>query len=443
VGLAPAAALPPAARRPLPASFADPQCLLLDVTGSARRFGGETRLLEQLFEHFDRQGFVLQAALADTLGAAWALAHFGFDPPELCRHWTGPQVAESSSLVVPVGQTAPALAPLPIEALRLAPETIDGLHELGLVQIRQLEPIERSGIAARFGPELLRRWDQALGQAAETIVTYRPPAEFEADWSFEFPTESLATLEAALAELLGKLITQLLPRNDGIQQLAYRLRGENGSDVSFRVGLFRASLEARHLLELVQLRLERLRLSEPIAGVHLAVLATSRLEVQQQELFAHENRRGDPRPLALLVDRLSSRLGPDCVLRARLWPEAQPEYAYRYEACLESQAKRSRPRAVRERRHDLQPLERPLRLSGPQPIEVISIVPDGPPLSFRWERREHRIAHSWGPERIETGWWRDGSARRDYYCVETVTGQRLWIFRRLRDGRWFFHGCFE
>src|SRR6185437_8095649 len=88
---------------------------------------------------------------------------------------------------------------------------------------------------------------------------------------------------------------------------------------------------SRHLLELIQLRLERLRLSEPIARVHLSVLATSPLEIQQQELFANENRRGDPRPLALLVDRLSSRLGPDCVLRARQWPEAQPEYAYRYE----------------------------------------------------------------------------------------------------------------
>jgi protein ImuB len=126
-----------------------------------------------------------------------------------------------------------------------------------------------------------------------------------------------------------------------------------------------------------------------------------------------------------------------------LWPESQPEYAYRYEACLESRAKRSKPRVVRQRRHDLQPLERPLRLTWPQPIEVISIVPDGPPLSFRWERREHRIAHHWGPERIETGWWRSGSARRDYYRVETTTGQRLWLFRRLRDGRWFFSGCFD
>ena len=323
----------------------EPQCLLLDVTGSARWFGGEIRLLEQLLEHFDRQGFVLQAALADTIGAAWALAHFAFDAPDICRRWAGPQVADSQSLWVPVGQTAAALAPLPIEALRLEPKTLGWLHELGLDRIRQLEPLRRSGIAARFGPELLRRWDQALGQVVETIVAYRPPAEFETDYSFEFPTESFEALEAALAELLHKLIAELLPRNAGIQQLVCRLRGENGGDVSFRVGLFRASLNPRHLLELVQLRLERSRLSEPIAGLHLAVLATSPLEAQQQELFASENRRDDPRPLALLVDRLSSRLGPDCVLRARLWPEAQPEYAYRYESCLESRPRRSPSRS--------------------------------------------------------------------------------------------------
>ena len=46
-----------------------------------------------------------------------------------------------------------------------------------------------------------------------------------------------------------------------------------------------------------------------------------------------------------------------------------------------------------------------------------------------------------GPERIETGWWRGHTIGRDYYCVETAAGHRYWLFRRLRDGRWFLHGC--
>ena len=47
------------------------------------------------------------------------------------------------------------------------------------------------------------------------------------------------------------------------------------------------------------------------------------------------------------------------------------------------------------------------------------------------------------PERIQTGWWRGRTVGRDYYRVETACGRRFWLFRRLRDGRWFLHGAFE
>jgi protein ImuB len=77
------------------------------------------------------------------------------------------------------------------------------------------------------------------------------------------------------------------------------------------------------------------------------------------------------------------------------------------------------------------------------PVKLVSIVPDGPPISLWIDDQEERIAHRWGPERIETGWWRGRSARRDYYRVETQSGRRLWLFRRLTDGRWFLHGKFD
>jgi len=82
-------------------------------------------------------------------------------------------------------------------------------------------------------------------------------------------------------------------------------------------------------------------------------------------------------------------------------------------------------------------------LRQPVPVSVISVMPDGPPFSFRLRGREYRIAQSWGPERIETGWWRGRPIARDYYRVETTTGQRFWLFRNLEEGRWFLHGNFE
>ena len=61
----------------------------------------------------------------------------------------------------------------------------------------------------------------------------------------------------------------------------------------------------------------------------------------------------------------------------------------------------------------------------------------------------HEVVKAYGPERIETAWWRGPTVRRDYYVVETGLGARYWIFRRLGSGsagrpgsEWFLHGTF-
>jgi protein ImuB len=100
--------------------------------------------------------------------------------------------------------------------------------------------------------------------------------------------------------------------------------------------------------------------------------------------------------------------------------------------------------------------ERPLWLL-PQParIEVVAIAASGAPGQFRWGGCNYSIAYAWGPERIETGWWRTSTTsrrqqesrktfvRRDYYRVETTSGARFWIFRSLADRQWFLQGTFD
>ncbi|MDE2505986.1 MAG: DNA polymerase Y family protein, partial [Planctomycetota bacterium] len=87
---------------------------------------------------------------------------------------------------------------------------------------------------------------------------------------------------------------------------------------------------------------------------------------------------------------------------------------------------------------------RPLRLfSAPVFIPAVSVAPGGPPVQFSWRGMEHRVACAWGPERIDTGWWRGRDVRRDYYVVETTVGARFWIFRCRDASRWFLHGCFD
>lgn len=88
-------------------------------------------------------------------------------------------------------------------------------------------------------------------------------------------------------------------------------------------------------------------------------------------------------------------------------------------------------------------LRRPLRCwSRPVALEVIALANHGPPAAFRFLGKAWRVAEFWGPERIETSWWRGPWVRRDYYRIETEEGYRFWIFRCLESKAWFLHGAF-
>lgn len=90
---------------------------------------------------------------------------------------------------------------------------------------------------------------------------------------------------------------------------------------------------------------------------------------------------------------------------------------------------------------------RPLPLE-PLAAGMIAVAPDGPPVRFRIGGVVHRVRTAHGPERIETAWWRGPTVRRDYYVVETESGARFWLFRRLgrsphrARSEWYLHGVF-
>src|SRR5690606_14213147 len=82
---------------------------------------------------------------------------------------------------------------------------------------------------------------------------------------------------------------------------------------------------------LATMQLERLALPGPVGEVSLKATSTAPLGSRQRDFFGGDPARDRAQSFELLVNRLSSRLGPAAVLRARLHPDAQPECAVRYE----------------------------------------------------------------------------------------------------------------
>ncbi len=469
-----------------------PESLLLDITGVAGLFGGEETLARRVGEELAVRGLEARLCVADTVGAAWAGAHWlthvgkstHGDPHDEQTHNQGTHVKHlpgARVCLLPPGKTGEVLRALPIEALRLRAETVELLHRLGLRWIGRLECLARKELGTRFGAELLRRMDQAFGRLSEPVSAAAPPARYRVEWSGEYPLVRQEQIDDVLGRLLERLCAVLRRSGRGAVGLECRLDCLGGGRVPIRLGLFRPAAWATHLAELVRLRLDCLRLPGPVVGMELEAVRTAPLKSVQARLFdlsgsnepGANTWQGDARELAGLVERLSSRLGSRAVLRVRWLRHCQPELAWEYEPVIDGQL-RARRRPARPAPRSAPPL-RPLRLlpqpvlleaaaihsslsgglpagrfSQPEAVQPGAIQPgaihfigEPPPRQFTYAGRRHQVARTWGPERIETGWWRRGAIRRDYYRVETTSGRRYWIFRRLGDGRWFLHGMFE
>jgi protein ImuB len=426
-----------------------PDSLFLDITGGAHLFGGEVRMARQVVADFRRWGFIVRAAVADTIGAAWAVT----------RTAAGP-------VVVPTGRQAQILSRLPIETLRIAPEVAEVLRALGLWTIGHLAALPRETLPSRFGPEILRRLDQAWGHIPEPILPERPEEPIEAAYGCEPPIESRAAIESILQRLLARVMKRLQLRNAGILQMDIELSVLKAEPTRFTVGLVRPSLDQKRLRELLRLQLERVRLKDRLAGATLRVIRTAPLEADQAALFEAAEHRHARRDLDSLLNRLSNRLGPRAVLCPRLSPDYQPERAVEYVTLAEQVSQlKSRARSQRSlhvgssrKRKDKDQTayfvrgslsgsapnpRRPVRLfPEPVPVQVWSVVPHGPPIRLQWGNRDQHIVHCEGPERIETGWWRSPAVTRDYFRADTQDGQRLWLFHARDEGSWFVHGEF-
>ncbi len=167
---------------------------------------------------------------------------------------------------------------------------------------------------------------------------------------------------------------------------------------------------------------------------------SGRLEQAQGRLFVDEHESKTSRAFNTLVERLSSRLEAKAVLRVELVADAQPEHAVRLVPWTSAQP----PQTDQFSSCPVQSRGRPLRLlNRPLPIDVTSLVADGPPIRMVWNRQDSLVVRSWGPERIATGWWRAQDVERDYYRVEWEDGTHVWVYRDQRNGRWFLHGFFD
>jgi protein ImuB len=394
--------------------------LLLDMTGGAHLFGGEDALLAEIVGRLAAAGIPACAAIADTAGAAFALARWRARP----------------TAIAPPGGAREALAELPVEALRLDEDARRLLARFGLQRIGDLYGLPRAGLARRFrgqaGLDLVRRLDQALGAEAEPLIPERPAPDYRAWRVFAEPLTEPDNVALALPALAQALCARLEQEGRGARTLALDAFRTDGRVTRLAAGLSAPSRTPAHLLRLLKEKgIERLDLGFGADALMLTALTAEPLGGRQAELAGEARLAGGSQVqrqerLAGLIDRIGARLGEGAVRRPqgveRHWPERSERWV---------------PAGPRAPAATAAPPVRPrplLMFDPPEPVEAIAELPDSAPSRFVWRRAAHRVARAEGPERLSPEWWTAAPAHgptrtRDYYAVEDEAGRRFWLFR--------------
>lgn len=444
-----------------------PAALVLDITGCAHLFGGEDGLVAEVERDCARLGLSLRLGLADTVGAAWALARFAAGPAAVAhagdaidqearatrsraakrRHWTRggqpprPLPAASAARIAPVGGSRSAIAPLPVAALRLPGETVEALTRLGLRRIDDILGTPRAGLARRFGTGLVRRLDQALGVEPEPVSPARPSVRFAVRLGLPEPIGLAEDITAALDRLLPELAERLARAGRGARRVRIEFSRADHTMQALEVGLARPSAAAERIRPLLMMKLGEVEPGFGIDQLRLSAPLHEPVHPEQHRGHVEAGRRadipGDSREVEDLMGRIGARLGLEALTRLHPAESHVPE-----KAALVMAAAFAPPA-----RDWVAGAERPLRLWPPEPVTM----PDRPDPadSFRWRGRDHEVVARRGPERISPEWWLDEpgwrSGQRDYWRVTTHRGERLWLYfahgAALSAG-WFCHGVF-
>lgn len=396
-----------------------PYGLVLDIAGASHLFGGEDRMVSHIIGALSDMGITAYAAVADTWAAAYALV----------------RLSGKSVSLIEAGKTIDAVLNLPISALRLPRETIEGLRDLGFDKVGELAAQPRAPMARRFGQQLWRCVDMMFGRLPELIVPIDCPELIAIKKVFHEPIGLPETIEKYLARLTVALCDQLEQRALGARRLDLRLTNTDHTVQVVTVSTAKPVRTYKTLFRLLRSKIEQIRPGIDDMSL-VAVLVEPLGSIQIATSFGP-----DERPeISDLCDVISNRFGPERLFRVVSAATDIPERAARRLPPLSTDMGSRRNARYR----------RPERLLTPEPIRATALLPDKPPREFTWRDRRYRVVSAESPEVIRGEWWisdREKGKVRTYFVVEVESGQRFWVFRG-GDGihastgslTWYVHG---
>ncbi|HEU5249531.1 MAG TPA: DNA polymerase Y family protein, partial [Thermoanaerobaculia bacterium] len=352
-----------------------------------------------------------------------------------------------SPTVVPEGEEARFLAPLPLGKLAPEMEIAETLDRWGIRSIGDLAKLPEGEVASRLGEMGRELHATARGVDPRPLEPRLPPPSLSEGMELEWPLVSLEPFlfvgNAALERLVRRLESQAL----ACRRLEVALKLDPEGWDARAITLPAPTRDTRTLLTLVRLELEARPPGAPVVGFTFTA-QPDRPRQAQLSLFGPA--AISPDRLATTIARLVALLGADRVGSPRAVDGHRPE---RFAV-----ADYSPPPPPRERRAPRtgRGLLAIRVLRPPVELEVITeeANPLSPPRGERVGVRGLRLLSlksangsspeisgtvrvAAGPWNLEEGWWSAAPASRDYWDVELAQGGLYRIYRDRAGDKWY------
>jgi protein ImuB len=390
--------------------------------------------LERHWPEEHELGLALMTA-AERIGLT---ARVGIAGSKLAARIAAEQV--ESPTLVPAGEEARFLAPLPLSRLLAETRVLDRLRRWGIQSIGQFADLPKNEIASRFGDvgQVLHR--QARGLDSHPLVPHKPPATFDEGMDLEWPLTSLEPFLFVARAALERLCERMTRRGLACLRLETSLHLDPDGMHERGVELPTPTRDVKTLLALIKLDLEAHPPGAPVIGFTLRGYPDRPREAQ---LTLFGPAALSPDRLATTLARLFTLLGPAGV------GSPLPGDSHRPDGFRLQQFAPPPPPEVREPEPRGYGLLAVRALRPPIPLEVI--VDSRPrrvntPATETTERRpriEGVVRVASGPWSLEESWWTEEPVDRDYWDVELSDGGIYRIYRDRRSESWFADGIYD
>jgi protein ImuB len=367
---------------------------ILDIAGTEKLIGPPPQLAKKLLTAVRVLGLHAVIVVSANIDAALCLARS-----------LGPRTATTSSplsgwstAVIPDGEEATALAPLPLSVLPLTPEHAETLTRWGIFTLGGLAALPEKELIARLSQPGRRLRQFARGEAPHLLVPVDPPLALEERTELDAPVELLDSLLFVLGVLLDHLIARATAQILALASVTVTLTLDGSSTHTRTVRPALPGNDRRLWLRLLHLDLQAHPTSAAILAVTITAEPGSTRKVQQG-LFTPQ--LPEPDRLDVTLARIRSLVGDNRVGRAALEDTHRPD-SFRMEPFTIPETQTAATTAVLPVPQNQAHAAR-RRLRPPEAIAVT--LRERRPVAFVFRNQRYTVERAWGPWFFSGNWW--------------------------------------